>query len=146
MFFALPFATSALQIVLLALAAGLATSVFRPAVYAGLPNLVSDAELPQANGLLQTADNLTWTIGSLVGGALVAATSPDVAYVVNGVSFTVSAVLILRIRGRFEEAERGPSQGAVEGHRRGPIARRPLARARDGAGRVEHRHAGERRA
>jgi MFS family permease len=110
-FFSLPLATSALQIVILALAAGLATSVFRPAVYAGLPNLVSDAELPQANGLLQTADNLTWTIGSLVGGALVAATSPDVAYVVNGVSFTVSAVLILRIRGRLEEAEREPSQG-----------------------------------
>jgi MFS family permease len=110
-FFALPFATSAFQIVMLALAAGLATSIFRPAVYAGLPNLVSDDDLPQANGLLQTADNLTWTIGSLVGGALVAATSPDVAYVVNAFSFAVSAVLILRIRGRLEEAEREPSRG-----------------------------------
>jgi MFS family permease len=109
-FFALPFATSALQIVTLALAAGIATSIFRPAVYAGLPNLVSDAELPQANGLLQTADNLTWTIGALVGGALVAATSTDVAYVVNAVSFAISAMLILRIRERLEEAERGPSQ------------------------------------
>jgi MFS family permease len=110
-FFVLPFATSALQIVMLALVAGLATSIFRPAVYAGLPNLVSDADLPRANGLLQTADNLTWTIGSLVGGALVAATSPDVAYVVNAFSFAVSAVLILRIRERLEEAEREPSRG-----------------------------------
>ena len=110
-FFALPFTTSALQIVMLALAAGIATSLFRPAVYAGLPNLVSDDDLPQANGLLQTADNLTWTIGSLVGGALVAATSPDVAYVVNAVSFAVSAFLIVRIRERFEEAEPEPSRG-----------------------------------
>jgi MFS family permease len=110
-FFALPFTTSALQIIVLALAAGIATSLFRPAVYAGLPNLVSDRDLPEANGILQTADNLTWTIGSLVGGALVAATSPDVAYVVNGVSFAVSAILILRIRQRFEEAERAPSPG-----------------------------------
>jgi DHA3 family macrolide efflux protein-like MFS transporter len=110
-FFALPFTTSALQIVTLALAAGIATSLFRPAVYAGLPNLVSDEELPQANGLLQTADNLTWTIGSVVGGALVAATSPDVAYVVNAVSFAVSAFLIIRIRERFEEGEPEPSQG-----------------------------------
>ena len=110
-FFALPFTTSALQIVVLALAAGIATSLFRPAVYAGLPNLVSDDDLPEANGILQTADNLTWTIGALVGGALVAATSPDVAYVVNAVSFVVSAVLILRIRQRFEEAEREPSRG-----------------------------------
>jgi MFS family permease len=110
-FFALPFTTSALQIIMLALAAGIATSLFRPAVYAGLPNLVSDRDLPEANGILQTADNLTWTIGSVVGGALVAATSPDVAYVVNAVSFAVSAVLILRIRQRFEEADRAPSRG-----------------------------------
>jgi MFS family permease len=110
-FFALPFTTSALQIIMLALAAGIATSLFRPAVYAGLPNLVPDRDLPEANGILQTADNLTWTIGSVVGGALVAATSPDVAYIVNGVSFAVSAVLILRIRQRFEEADRAPSRG-----------------------------------
>ena len=110
-FFALPFTTTALQIVALALVAGIATSLFRPAVYAGLPNLVSDDDLPQANGFLQTADNLTWTIGSLVGGALVAATSPDVAYVVNAVSFAVSAFLIVRIRERFEEGEPQPSQG-----------------------------------
>jgi MFS family permease len=110
-FFALPFTTSALQIIMLALAAGIATSLFRPSVYAGLPNLVSDRDLPEANGILQTADNLTWTIGSVVGGALVAATSPDVAYVVNAVSFAVSAVLILRIRERFEEADRAPSRG-----------------------------------
>jgi MFS family permease len=110
-FLVLPFATSALQIITLAFAAGIATSLFRPAVYAGLPNLVTDRDLPQANGILQTADNLTWTIGALVGGALVAATSPDVAYVVNAVSFAVSALLIVRIRERFEEPERAPSRG-----------------------------------
>jgi MFS family permease len=110
-FFVLPFATSALQIVALAFVAGIATSLFRPAVYAGLPNLVADEDLPQANGLLQTADNFTWAIGALSGGALVAATSTDVAYVVNAVSFLVSAVLILRIRESLEEAERAPSRG-----------------------------------
>jgi MFS family permease len=110
-FFALAFTTSALQIVLLAFAAGIATSFFRPTVYAGVPNLVSDRDLPEANGLLQTADNLTWTIGAALGGALVQASSPDIAYIVNAVSFAVSAVLILRIRERFEEAERAPSRG-----------------------------------
>jgi MFS family permease len=110
-FVVLPFATSALQIVMLALAAGIATSLFRPAVYAGLPNLVSDQDLPQANGILQTADNLTWTLGALAGGALVAATSPDVAYLVNAVSFVVSAALVVRIRERLEEPGREPSRG-----------------------------------
>jgi MFS family permease len=109
-FCVLPFATSALQIVLLAFAAGTATSVFRPAVYAGLPNLVSDRDLPYANGLLQTADNLTWAMGALVGGALVAATSPDTAYGVNAATFLVSAILISRIRESLEE-ERAPSLG-----------------------------------
>ena len=48
-FFALPFATSALQIVALAFVAGVATSLFRPAVYAGLPNLVADEDLAPAS-------------------------------------------------------------------------------------------------
>lgn len=102
-FLALPFAPSALAIVLLALAAGIATSLFRPAVYAGLPNLVSDRDLPQANGLLQTAENLTWAVGALAGGALVAVSGPDVAYLVNAVSFVVSALFLLRIRESLEE-------------------------------------------
>lgn len=110
-FFVLPFTTTALQIVMLAFVAGIAASLFRPAVFAGLPNLVSVEDLPQANGLLQTADNFTWAIGALTGGALVAATGPDVAYVVNAISFVISAALILRIRQSFEEAERAPSRG-----------------------------------
>ena len=109
-FCVLPFATSALQIVLLAFAAGISTSLFRPAVYASLPNLVADRDLPHANGLLQTADNLTWALGSLAGGAVVAATSPDTAYWVNAATFLVSAVLISRIRTSLEE-ERAPSMG-----------------------------------
>ena len=45
-FVALPFAPNAATVVALAAVAGLATGFFRPAVYAGLPNLVPDAELP----------------------------------------------------------------------------------------------------
>ena len=71
--------TSATQVVALASVAGVATGFFRPAVYAGLPNLVSDEDLPHANSLLQAVDNLTWALGSIAGGALVAASSVDVA-------------------------------------------------------------------
>lgn len=67
-FAALPFAPGPLAIVLLALVAGVATTLFRPAVYAGLPNLVDDADLPRANGFLQRADNLTWALGALAAG------------------------------------------------------------------------------
>jgi MFS family permease len=93
----LPFAGSALQIVALAAVAGFTTGFFRPAVYAGLPNLVSEDELARANSLIQTGENISWTIAPILGGALVAATSPDVAYWVNAVSFLVSALLVIRI-------------------------------------------------
>jgi MFS family permease len=112
-FVVLPFAPSALAIVLLALAAGVATSLFRPASYAAPPNLVSDEDLPEANSLLQTAENLTWAVGALVGGALVAASGPDLAYWVNAASFLVSALFLLRIRETLEEA-----RAVSEGHLR----------------------------
>ena len=105
LFCILPFTTSALQIVLLALLVGIATSFFRPAVYAGLPNLVDDEQLPRANGLLQSADNVTLAAGPLLGGLLVAWTGPDPAYWVNAASFVISALLILRIRGTLEQGK-----------------------------------------
>ncbi len=47
-FAALPFTTSAAQIVGLAAVVGIATGFFRPAVYAGIPNLVQDRDLAGA--------------------------------------------------------------------------------------------------
>jgi MFS family permease len=109
-FFVLPFTTSALQIVLLALVAGVATSFFRPASYAGLPNLVTDRDLPTANGLVQSAENLAFAAGPVAGGAVVAAAGAHPAYVFNAATFVVSAFLIARIRTSLEE-ERGEREG-----------------------------------
>jgi MFS family permease len=100
-FAALPFATNAGTIVALALVAGLATGFFRPAVYAGVPNLVPDELLGDANALLQTVENAAWAIGPLLGGVLTAAWGPHTAYWVNAVSFLVSAVLVARIPARL---------------------------------------------
>src|SRR5207247_814219 len=77
--------------------AGFATGFFRPAVYAGLPNLVAEDELARANSLIQTTENVSWTIAPIIGGALVAASGPDLAYWVNAASFLLSALLVLRI-------------------------------------------------
>ena len=113
-FCVLPFATSAAQIVGLALIIGVATSLFRPAVFAGLPNLVADDDLGHANGILQSAENFAWAVGALAGGALVAASGSDAAYWLNAGTFVVSALFILGIRQSLEEHERSPSAG----HRR----------------------------
>ena len=59
-FAVLPFANDPGTIVALAALAGFATGFFRPALYAGLPNLVPDEDLPHANSLLQTIENVAW--------------------------------------------------------------------------------------
>jgi MFS family permease len=110
-FCALPFANSAAMIIALAALAGVGTGLFRPAVYAGLPNLVEDRDLPSANGLIQSIENLTWAIGPLIGGALVAAAGPDPAYWVNAATFLVSALLLVRIPGRRFQAGVAESHG-----------------------------------
>ena len=110
-FCALPFAGSATTIVALAALAGVAGGLFRPAVYAGLPNIVPDPELPRANSLLQTIDNLTWAAGSLAGGVLVEVQGPDLAYWINAATFLVSAALIARIPQRLLQVGRAVSRG-----------------------------------
>ena len=104
-FAALTFTTDATQIVVLAAVVGVATGFFRPAVYAAVPNLVEDEDLPGANSLLQTVDNATWAVGSVLGGALAATAGVDAAYWINAVTFLVSAALLAGIPKRlFQEA------------------------------------------
>lgn len=104
-FAALTFTTNATQIVVLAAVVGVATGFFRPAVYAAVPNLVEDEDLPGANSLLQTVDNATWALGSVLGGALAATAGVDAAYWINAVTFLVSAALLAGIPKRlFQEA------------------------------------------
>jgi MFS family permease len=110
-FVLLALAVSAGQIVALALVAGIASGFARPAAYAGLPNLVPGELLPRANSLLRTADQLTVMAGTLVGGVVVAASGPDLAYWLNAASFAVSASLVVRISATLLQEGRVESSG-----------------------------------
>src|SRR5947199_3218997 len=110
-FVALTFTTNATQIVVLATVVGVATGFFRPAVYAGLPNLVRDEDLPTANSLLQAIDNLTWALGSLAGGALAAAVGVDAAYWINSATFFLSAAFLFGIPQHMLQAAAAASRG-----------------------------------
>ena len=110
-FCALPFAGSATVVVALAAVVGFASGFFRPAVYAGLPNLVDDEDLPHANGLFQAVENVTWMLGPLFGGVLLSFSDADAAYWFNAVTFVVSAALIARIPERLLQAEAALSEG-----------------------------------
>src|SRR5262245_62307771 len=96
-FAALPFVDSVGGLVLLAGVAGVATGFFFPAANAAIPNLVDEDDLANANSLTVTADTLAMTIGPVVGTLLVAAWGTSVPYLVNALTFLLSARLVARI-------------------------------------------------
>jgi MFS family permease len=110
-FVALPFVNSVTAIIALAALAGIGTAFFRPAVLAGLPNLVPDERLASANALLQLVEWTTTAVGPIVGGAIVAASGPDIAYWVNAVTFGISALLVVGIPGRLLQSDRPIGRG-----------------------------------
>jgi MFS family permease len=107
----LPFTTNATQIVVLAGVVGVATGVFRPAIYAAIPNAVPDDDLSSANSLVQLADNVTWALGSVIGGALAATAGVDAAYWINAATFLLSAALLVGIPVRLLQTATAASRG-----------------------------------
>jgi MFS family permease len=111
-FCVLPFVSTPVAIVGLAAVAGIATGFFRPAAYAGVPNLVADDEdLTEANSLLIGVENLAWVVGPVVAGALVASVGSDPAYWINAATFAFSALLVMRIPARRLQSEESLSRG-----------------------------------
>ena len=110
-FVALPFVGSAAEILALAAVSGIANSLFRPAVLAGVPNLVSDGELAHGTALLQATDWAAATLGPILGGILTSVSSPHVVYWINAATFAYSALLLLRIPARLLQSEQAISRG-----------------------------------
>lgn len=81
----------------LALLAGTGTGLFRPAVMAGLPRLVSPAGLPAATSLYGALADIGFTLGPALAGAGLLLASAETVMLVNGVSFAVSAAVITRV-------------------------------------------------
>jgi MFS family permease len=106
--------------------------VFRPAQSALLPKLARDpAELTAANVASSTIESVASFAGPALGGLLLAATSAEVVFALNGASFVWSAALVAGIRlgpggdGRGDRTERvgflrelTAGMGAIAGDRR----------------------------
>ena len=110
-FVALPFVGSALAIVALAAVAGVANSFFRPAVLAGVPNLIDEEDLAQGTSLLQATDWAAATLGPILGGVIVSASGPDLVYWINAVTFLLSVFLLVRIPARLLQSEQAITRG-----------------------------------
>jgi MFS family permease len=87
----------ALVIALTALASAAGTAE-RPAAMALLPRLVGEARLGPANALLHTVQDLGVVAGPAFGAVLLAVTTATAAFVVNGLTFAISALLISTMR------------------------------------------------
>jgi MFS family permease len=110
-FVVLPFVHEPFWFVALALVVGFGNAVFRPAVNAGLPNLLDERDLERGNALFQTVENVAWAAGPLVGGALVAATGTHPAYWINAGSFVFSALVIRMIPAALLQSEQALGRG-----------------------------------
>ena len=89
-------------VAVLLLAVGAA--VFEPTSSASLPNLVDPDDLPSANVLIGSAWGTMLAVGAALGGIVAATLGRDVAFVVNALSFALSAWLIVGIRRPLQEA------------------------------------------
>jgi MFS family permease len=96
----------------LALIAGVGTALFKPAVLAGLPNLVDDERLPAATSLYGAIADLGHTLGPALAGAALLVTGPRELLLANAITFAVSAALIAQVdlgAPANESSERRPS-------------------------------------
>jgi MFS family permease len=90
--------------------ASAAGSAEKPAAMALLPRLVGEARLGTANALLHTVQDLGVVIGPAIGAILLGVAPAWVAFLANGATFAVSALLISTMR-----ADKAPAGGRTSG-------------------------------
>ena len=92
---------------------------FDPAFSAATPNVVEPEDLAAANALNGSLWGTMLAVGAALGGLVSNYFGADTAFVVDAISFLVSAALLLSIRRRFAEARTGAAEhpGTVEATR-----------------------------
>jgi len=100
-------------VIALTVLASAAGSAERPAAMALLPRLVGETRLGPANALLHTVQDLGILVGPAIGAILLAVAPPWIAFLANGATFAVSALLISTMR-----PDAAPARGPASGHAR----------------------------
>jgi MFS family permease len=98
------------HVLVVAAVLGSCRAIFHPAMMASVPLLVDEDELPVANGVLSATFHMAIMVGPAIGGVLVAALGANAAFLLNAMSFAVSAVLLLGLPlpTRADPEERSP--------------------------------------
>jgi MFS family permease len=90
----LVFARDLATIYVLVFLMGLARTVFNPTVRAAFPSVVGAGDLTRANALISGTFSVSETAGPALGGLLVATAGVDAAFVLDAVTYLVSAALL----------------------------------------------------
>jgi MFS family permease len=90
---------------------GLARTLFNPTVRAAFPSVVGGGDLIRANSLISSTFSVSETVGPVLGGLLVAAVGVNAAFVLDSVTYLISAAFLSRIPLRRPEREEESSFG-----------------------------------
>src|SRR3954470_3372563 len=110
-FLGLAFIPSFPATVALALVAGSATALSKPALLAGLPEVVDRSRLPQATALFGALTELGYTLGPGIAALTFIFTGPKVLLVADAATFALSSAILLTVRFRYaRDAQIDPLQ------------------------------------
>ena len=97
---------------------GLST-FFEPAKTAAIPSLVEDRELVAANAISSVTWSAMLTLGAALGGFITSLFGTDVAFILDAVTYLLSAALIASIRlPKRQKEHEVEEEDDVEGHTR----------------------------
>lgn len=82
---------------LFAFAAGTATALYRPAVFAALPGLVARERSAAATALYATITDLGYMLGPALAALVLLFSSAESLLIANGLTFLISAVVLARL-------------------------------------------------
>lgn len=82
----------------LAFITGILHALWWPAMSTLTPDIVAEEELQTANSAVSLSSNITFILGSVTGGFIVAATSAGWALMLDGATFLLAGILVLQLR------------------------------------------------
>lgn len=86
------------NLAILTLITGMAAALHQPAIMGFIPQMVDKEKLQAANALLGIARNSSITLGAAIAGILVATVGAGPTLAIDGLSFGLSALLIMTLR------------------------------------------------
>lgn len=98
------------------------SAIFEPAKTSSIPNVTADSELVIANILSAASWSIIFTSGMAIGGFATAYLGTDIVFIINGISYAISAVFIYRavipqktMSEEEKKSTRNPLTGIIDG-------------------------------